>query len=143
MNNDEMSGWAQITICQEVDGLLEHGPSLAVTVAALGGGPSLSVCALIDTGATHTCISPRIVKELGLVPFDEGLIITPDTPPDMTCFYKVRLELPNVGFDMNVPVLPNFEPPHDVLIGRTLLNRGRLSVDFETGQSVLFLRPSS
>lgn len=93
--------------------------------------------ALIDTGATNTCISPRLVKELKLIPVGKmemvglgGIIVQP--------YYIIDVYLPfkNESFlitGLHVSVF-HAQDGLDVLMGMDIIGLGHLSVDAFAGR---------
>ena len=142
MTNDEEAGWAKINIRQSADELLKYGPSIEVDIrAAINPGPSLKLLAQIDTGADITAISARAAEALKLVPHGaDGEIHEAGRGKIVVPYHFIRLTLPHGYIEMEVPRLPSLNPPHDVLIGRDLLRRGLLLVDFVAGMTTLHLK---
>jgi len=59
----------------------------------------LAVRALIDTGATYSCIDLSVVSQLNLLSSYEVMVFTPGTGgvPQQMKQYEVDVEVPNVG----------------------------------------------
>lgn len=87
--------------------------------------PQKKVLALIDTGASGTCISDPIAKELGLIVRD---IVPVQTPAGGTtqCIYDLGVALPSLIRNI-FPVIAcgaNLDnQPYDALIGRDILSQ--------------------
>ena len=90
--------------------------------------PSVDATALIDTGASGTCVNPEIVSRLQLVSRGITQIATPSTKAHPCNVYDVSLHLPN---GVTVPTAPVLETPLEgqniqCLIGRDVLAHGIL-----------------
>ena len=101
--------------------------------------PSISTTGLVDTGATGTVIIPSIPGRLGLSPVGIVPTITSTTTTAVpSSRFQISLILPN----LNIPILVVTEavrdfPGFDCLIGRDVLNRGRLLYDGTGGTFTL------
>lgn len=141
--NDEPR-WIKTGFNQPVDDLIKNGPTATVEIAALPyatGDRVWAFSALIDTGASGTGISPRVVREVGLRPTGSGVIREAGREPLTTNLYRARLSLPYIHLDLpTIAGLPTMAPPHDIIVGRDVLRRVRLSVDFTTGVTRLHFR---
>jgi len=89
----------------------------------------VEVSALIDTGASGTCITPEIVKSLNLIPRGATQIATPSTKAHPCDVYDVSLLLPN---GVAIPTIQVIETPLEgqniqCLIGRDVLAHGTLN----------------
>ena len=89
---------------------------------------SIEVTALIDTGASATCVNPKIIKLLGLIPRGVTHIATPSTAAHPCDVYDVSLHFPN---GVIVPTIQVLEAPLEgqniqCLIGRDVLVHGIL-----------------
>ena len=150
MMDDEESGWSKINIKQSVDDLIRYGPGLKIGIAAfpyVADAPKL-VLAQIDTGASGTGISPKLVAELGLVPHGPpGEIREAGRDPIIASYFRVGIFLPSipepVELKLEVVGLPSLPPPHDILIGRDVLSRCKLGIDFIAGRTKLQIKHSS
>ena len=90
--------------------------------------PPIDVSALIDTGASGTCINPKIVEHLGLICRGVTQIATPSSKAHPCNVYDVSLQFPN---GVNVAIVPVIEAPLEgqniqCLIGRDILEHGIL-----------------
>lgn len=142
MTDDKETGWTKIQIRQPDDEVIKYGPSIEVTVAALEG-PAIAALAQIDTGAQGTGISPRLAKKLGLKSVASGIAHQAGYPSVRVPYFKVRLSLPSIDLEMEVVGLATLERPHDVLLGRDILSKCRLTVDFMEGVTSLHIKHSS
>ena len=90
--------------------------------------PSISVTALIDTGASGTAVSKKVVKGLILVARGVTTISTPSSDAHPTNMYDIDLYLPNKVGVRNVPVIEATLTAQniDCLIGRDILRAGVL-----------------
>lgn len=140
MANDEKSIWTKFGFNQPIKSLIEHGPAAPVGIGPAGSQTSISALAQIDTGAAGCGISPRLVKRLNLQPVGSGTIHEAGREPVTADFFFVRLTLPAMNIELNVAGLPSLALPHDVLIGRDVLARFRLLVDFTSGVTQLHFK---
>jgi predicted aspartyl protease len=87
--------------------------------------PSMKTIALIDTGATSTCISQIIVDNLMLLPFDAQMVLTAGGATQQL-LYDIGIVLPisqpNV-LSVQSPCADLSMQPFQVLIGRDILSR--------------------
>lgn len=105
--------------------IIIHPPLPVSNQIRLGGQypPAKKVIALIDTGASHTCIDESIAIELGLIARD---VITVNTPSGSTQqkVYDIVVSLPNLQ-NVSIPLLsPGSNltaQPYRALIGRDIL----------------------
>lgn len=118
-------------------------PLIYVSVGAPGAtGDRESCYGLIDTGATRTCITQRLVARFGLRPVTKMLVSTAGSFPERRPAYEFSLGLfcmvERAGATettLYVPDLPWVAPSFqdnanfDVLIGMDLLSRGRLGFE--------------
>jgi predicted aspartyl protease len=84
--------------------------------------PSVSVSALIDTGASHTAVSGDVVKRLGLVPRGSVQVHTSHRSAEMRNEYDISLKINHTCIEVVRALEANF-PNHriDCLIGRDIL----------------------
>ncbi|MEH3107294.1 MAG: retropepsin-like aspartic protease [Sphingomonas fennica] len=123
-------------------GSLEHlQPLIEVSVGRADGAERRMGRALIDTGATRTCVSRRFVDELALEPrgrmliqaargyaarqmayaFTLGLACRPNEAAEQDTFYVFDQEFAAPFIEDNDSC--------DVLIGMDLISTGRLTID--------------
>ncbi len=123
-----------------------HLQAFAAPIPPGGSPPQLRMYnALLDTGASATCISPAAVNHLGLSPIGKAQMISAShvVPANQYRFA--------VGFPLAVQQNPSgimfgqfhlfdnvagleFQPAataYDVLIGMDIIMRGHLSIDFQ------------
>jgi predicted aspartyl protease len=101
--------------------------------------------ALVDTGATPTCIDPGIAARLGLKPIGTSQVHTPSTQGvAFTCnVYDVSLVIPtSPGSPFRIMTLAAFESsltPQgiDVLIGRDVLEHATMFYDGPNGRMTM------
>jgi predicted aspartyl protease len=112
-------------------GLLSQGKPLPVPKSGL---------ALIDTGATGTCIDDQAAKELGLPVIDVAKM-TSATHKDQQCsVYPVQINLPSVVLNSPRTMGAALAPQGLlVLIGRDVLQNCTLFYNGPTGQITLSL----
>lgn len=93
--------------------------------------PTLTANMLVDTGASVTCLSPKLINKLGLEPKGSILGQTPSTDgkPHTFLTYDVEIVFPG-DHSKIIPAHPivcaNFSSQgHDGLIGRDILQMAR------------------
>lgn len=100
---------------------------------------------LWDTGATNSCVSKNVVKELCLSPVGAVRMQTP-SGEDVVNTYLVNITLPNnvVIEDIIVADSEIHTQGLDVLIGMDIINRGDFAVTNHDGKTVFsFCLPST
>lgn len=95
--------------------------------------------ALLDTGATRTCVTQRLINELNLEPRRKLLVSSATNDPARRMAYAYSLGLFCEGFGgvrtlYTVPhefIAPSFHdnPNFDVLLGMDILSQGQLVID--------------
>jgi predicted aspartyl protease len=119
------------------------GPIIQVAIVdaklALGGvqnvGPKLSIySALIDTGATSTCITQRVIDEVGLVPVGKTRMTgaTGESIVDQYAF--------GVGFMLNSRQTPTGEVQADLSIASVqgcVFHNGSVAFDILLGRDII------
>jgi len=87
----------------------------------------LAVRALIDTGATYSCIDLSVVSQLNLLSSYEVMVFTPGTGgvPQQMKQYEVDVEVPNVGLFPRIAAIEAALSAQGIqaLIGRDILAR--------------------
>ena len=98
--------------------------------------PITTFPALLDTGASMTCISPHVAQTVGLRPMGlRPMVSATQTVP--VPVYLVALVLPfgTAGFILSGTQVVEFAPtggsPFQMLIGRDIICRGILSLSFD------------
>jgi hypothetical protein len=104
---------------------------------------AVPIRALVDTGASCTCIDPVVLKALGLAPTGVAAVHTPSTSggaPHMANQYDVSLVLVNPKLTYTFHVLAVMESDLqsqgtniDALLGRDALSACLLVYDGQTG----------
>lgn len=102
--------------------------------------PSESVFALIDTGATESCIDDQLAKKLGLPIIDKQPCAGAGGTTTLEV-YMAMIEIPSIRFRqygrfMGVHLAAGGQQ-HAVLLGRTLLQDMVMIYDGERGSVVL------
>jgi hypothetical protein len=106
--------------------------SAAITASGQAVPPSATGVALVDTGATLTCVHEPLLKELGLNP--SGTVMGGTAAGQVQqALYMVRLTFPLLGWTVDLQVVgvnlsgqsTNTEPPQPLaaLLGRNLLQQ--------------------
>lgn len=97
---------------------------------------SIQIRALIDTGASGTCIDPQCLNSLGLTPKNQIPIHTPSTggTPQLCDQYDISLVLIHPRLSMTIQAIPVIASQLAVqgiqaLIGRDVLSRCLLVYD--------------
>lgn len=128
-----------------------RGPVLQVTVsieqnaakALLSQGkniPSKTGLALIDTGASNTCIDEQAAKELGLPVIDVGSMQSASHEKHPCNIYPVQIVTPVVTLNSSRTMGANLAPQGlVVLIGRDVLAACNLFYNGPSGQFTLSL----
>ena len=114
-------------------GVLQPG---ALTPVLATPPPLTTFPALIDTGASATCISPTVAQTIGLQPMGMRSM-TSATHSVPVNVYLVDLLLPfgNAGFLVQGAQVMEFGPPggspFQILLGRDILCRGTFTLSFD------------
>ncbi len=87
--------------------------------------PSLTLTALVDTGASGTVIQTALLRQLGLAPTRTVFFSTPSTTEPLESLeYRVRLVLAdNLAFETDVAEAPMGGQNVQCLIGRDILQQ--------------------
>lgn len=97
--------------------------------------------AILDTGATCSCISKRIVDELGLSKIDVTLNHTANGEREANV-YLINMYLPNEVFFSGLRVIDANLLDTDVLIGMDVIGNGDFAITHKNGTTkVSFLCP--
>ena len=120
------------------------GPLLNVAVLPLGtitpAGLTVSSIttfpALLDTGATITCISPSIASSLALRPIGmRTMVSATHSTPVNTYLVDIILPFGQAGFTMAGKEVMEFAAapgsPYQMLVGRDIICRGTLALSFD------------
>ena len=92
----------------------------------------ININAVWDTGASTTCISQKVVTDLGLSEIDKKLVHTANNDR-LAGVYLVNIYLPNgVAFD-GIRVVDMEVPSTDILIGMDIINKGDFAVTHKKG----------
>ena len=86
--------------------------------------PAFNAIALIDTGATSTCISPEIVEKLGLISFDVQEVHTAAGQSEQFLYdigVGLPISQPNI-LSVQAPCADLSGQPFQVLLGRDILS---------------------
>ena len=132
------------------------GPTLSVYVGfdvRYGEGevltPDLPVRlmpALVDTGASSSCIDTALAEELGLPIIDEDTVIGVGGAVNVN-LYWAQIFVPGLEASFSGPMagvnLSAVQQPHSILIGREFLQRFTMVYEGRTGAVVISDRGSS
>lgn len=107
-------------------------------------GKSITTIALWDTGATNSCVSKKVVSDLGLVMTGKAPMKTP-SGQRLANTYLVDVTLPN---DVPVPDLMVCDSEIGsqgigMLIGMDIINKGDFTVSNHQGKTVFSFRMPS
>lgn len=91
--------------------------------------------ALIDTGSSGTCVSPRLVKQLHLFASGKGPLSTPNENKQDADQYFIKLQLEcnkrqgrTITFEFHAPRFKADQPNFDVILGMDVLGTADLEV---------------
>jgi len=104
-----------------------------------GKVPRESVSALIDTGASNSCITSKIARNLILNPTDRKEVSTP-AGKSKRLFYDVGIILPGLfpdSMEVQAIEVKLIKVPYQVLLGRDILNYCTLFYNGLTNQFTL------
>lgn len=122
--------------------LIRFGPSIEVVVSALPDGDRFpsegrTTHALIDTGATRSCIDTELARSLGLLVVDV-VTISGAAGPREHDVYAAHVAIPGLEMARYGPFagvdLKAGGQPHKVLLGRTFLHGTMMIYDGIRGQ---------
>lgn len=128
---------------------LVNTPRIKIDVAVPGGARGEYV-ALIDTGATNTCITEKVAKELGLI--QTGVEVdnhTAGSQVERSPTYVADIILKAspgtfLSFEKNLVIQIGPSSTHDVLIGMDILNKGDFALTNKNSKTqATFSYPSS
>lgn len=116
--------------------ITECGICIAYEVANPQENPKfLKYNALWDTGATISTISPKVINELGLQPFQYAKVFHAQGE-GVAKAYKVNLFLPNHVIFPCISVLEGNLHGFDVLIGMDIISQGDFVITNRDNQTV-------
>jgi len=109
------------------------------TVRLAGSKGEQTVTAIFDSGATYSCIQPRLANKLGIVdalpePMDFG---TAEEGKTLRAKEVVRLNfhLDGYRFSDEFMLIPKLSEP--VIIGAATLQKWRMKLDFEADEVII------
>lgn len=122
--------------------LIDYGPTITVVVSPLDDPPQPpteghTTLALVDTGATQSCIDIEVAESLGL-PVVDFVTIAGAAGASRHPLYAAKVAIPTLemfefGAFAGVDLGPG-EQPHRVLLGRTFLQSTVMIYDGVRGQ---------
>lgn len=100
------------------------------------------VKAIWDTGATHTVITPSLVKKCGLKPISVAKVYNAgDKKPRRADVYMINLQLPSkVGISSLRVTEGMLRGEPEMLIGMDVINQGDFAVTNKDGKTVMSFR---
>lgn len=106
--------------------------------------PSVSVLALLDTGASGTTIQSSVLEAFDIQPVGRVFFSTPSTiEPQIRRQYRLRVALsPGIGFETDVAKAPLGGHHIQCLIGRDILEQCVLSYNGPKNQFTLNVMPT-
>ena len=119
--------------------LIAHGPILRVRIGFLIP-PAREYGALVDTGATASCIDSELADELSL-PVVDRAAIDGAFGPELTNIYLAQIVAPSLGLSIYGRFaginLHEGEQEHNALIGRDFLKLCSMAYQGDTGSVIL------
>lgn len=141
MTDPESDEWIKIRGKQPIGQICKFGPSVPVEISSLDNSTIEKAIALIDTGASHSCITPQLFERLRLTQIGTANLHTPGREPNHVPICRARLHLPGgTQLEGNFTVSTGLVKPISLLIGRDILQRCRLAIDFTKGSVELDIR---
>ena len=127
-----------------LSGKYDNNVGIILQVGILNSGEAMSpgqvqapvFAALVDTGATTTCISETVASAVNLRPTGkQPMVSATETVAVNQYLVHVLLPFGTAGFvQQNLPVLsftPHDHAPFQILLGRDIIGRGVLTVAFD------------
>lgn len=129
------SGWTRLTVTSDFAIMKTIGPTLPIEFESLElKAETKKVLALIDSGANHSCIGPRLFAALGISASRTINQHPAGKEPEYVPIFLGRIKFHNgTQIDGDFAVLASLGDPYDILIGRDILSLCRLVIDFTTG----------
>ena len=129
-------------------GLLIGGPVLSasitvpdvVTKTRGGKHQEIKVNALIDTGASFTCVTARVINDLGLRPIGDAIFGGAYGQPKKRYLYCISFTFEGSGFQIPDVLVSEGDlhgSPFDMLVGRDVLQLCLFSYDGHLGKFTL------
>jgi hypothetical protein len=140
MASDPNKPGMHLDVTQDRAALIANGPTIALSLRALlpdGSSGTLisNLLAQFDTGASRSCITLAVATKLGTQPSSVTASRIAGDQELALPTYKCAFVFPDgTTWATEIPALSYLGPPHDILIGRDLMNNSRLLVDFTTGK---------
>ena len=111
-------------------------PVAAVSLPAPAVPASLRYRALVDTGATKTMITEKVVREVGLPQVDVGKYWDVNQNEEETGVYRLRMDIPIEddggvdlrGMDLDALLMKATPAGYDVLWGMDFLSRFHITM---------------
>lgn len=125
-----------------VELLIKHGPCFEVGIQALDASMQHpvsdrfeNIVALIDTGATHSCISDRLANRFMVDAVDRTHQAAAGFEPVFVDSWTCKIFFPydRIILTNKFALLAHLAEPHDIVIGRDILRDTILNINFLTG----------
>lgn len=119
--------------------LRRDGPVLQVELSPPDGGPSVTILAMVDTGASITTVNSQIAQSSGL-PQTGSTQLSGVGGVQQSSIHAAAVNLPQYGVKVDVvqvATVPGQLPGVDMLIGRDLLQN--LSLEYHGSEGVFNL----
>ena len=112
---------------------------LLIPVSLFSAESTIDTVALLDTGATQSCISEEIAVALKGTPMSSRRALTPAAGAVYLPVYQVNLELPNAILIPNLEVMGVKLGVQGIgmLVGMDILTLGQFSVSFDGARTRL------
>lgn len=104
---------------------------------------NMTALSLWDTGASCSCVSEEVIKQLGLVAVSKVSILTPSSKiPEIRDLYIVTIELPNKVLIPNVSVCSSEIGKQGIhlLIGMDIISKGDFAISNFNNKTIFSFR---
>jgi hypothetical protein len=117
--------------------------SKELLVGSSGNPDTKGMQAIWDTGASGSCITSKVVKELGLIPYSKLRVLTASGEVFQNV-YKVCFHLPHdVSINLTVTEVPGLQNKFDALVGMNIISMGDFTISNFEGRTCLSFRMPS
>ncbi len=117
--------------------------SKELLVGSSGNPDMMEMQAIWDTGASGSCITSKVVKELGLIPYSKLRVLTASGEVFQNV-YKVCFHLPHdVSINLTVTEVPGLQNKFEALVGMNIISMGDFTISNFEGRTCLSFRMPS